>query len=358
MPHAIIIGGGVIGLLTARLLHQSGHRVTLLEQANIGQASSWAGGGIVSPLYPWRYDDAVTELARYSQAHYPAFCDTLGEETGIDPELTHNGLLIANVGNETEAARAWLARYAAHAEWVDRDSMLELNPGLGECIHDGLWFPDLGQVRNPRLVKSLKAANQQAGLSLLEQHRVKGLIERQGRVLGVRSDHGDIEGDFVVLCSGAWSGQLIDLPVKPIQGQMLLYQCEPDWLKRIILHDNRYIIPRRDGHVLFGSTMEDVGFEQATSAKVREELTTVARDLLPDIERFPIVKHWAGLRPATQNGIPFIGEHDELPGLFLNTGHFRNGIVLGLASAQLCADLINGVTPAINPSAYAHSARH
>lgn len=357
MAHGIIIGGGVIGLLTAWHLRQSGHDITLLEQAQIGQASSWAGGGIISPLYPWRYDDAVTALAQYSQRHYPKFCQQLAETTGIDPELTPNGLLITDVAS-MEQATQWAQHFGYLYERVNRDDIEQLNPRIGSELHHGLWFPDIAQVRNPRLVKALKAANAAQGVHLLEQHAVTGFIQNDDEVIGVGTNEGDLLADFTVLCSGAWSGQLIDLPVKPIQGQMLLYQTQPDWLKQIVLHKDRYLIPRRDGHVLIGSTMEDVGFDKQTSASAFQDLEQAAQAILPEIKQFPIVKHWAGLRPATEHGIPFIGEHEQYRNLYLNTGHFRNGIVLGLASAKLCSDLINKKAPEINPGPYAFQSKH
>jgi len=134
---------------------------------------------------------------------------------------------------------------------------------------------------------------------------------------------------------------------------MLLLKTPPGWLSRIVLTDDCYLIPRRDGHVLVGSTMEYVGYDKSTTEEAREALSAAAFKLVPGLADFPLVKHWAGLRPGSPIGVPYIGEHPEISGLFVSAGHFRNGVVMAPASARLLADLVLGRTPVLDPEPYA-----
>jgi glycine oxidase len=187
---------------------------------------------------------------------------------------------------------------------------------------------------------------------------VRGLARSGSRVTGVAVAGGGLEADAVLVTAGAWSGGLLEgvglrLPVRPIRGQMLAFAGEPGRVRRIVLAGGRYVIPRRDGHVLVGSTLEDAGFERATTAAAREDLAAAAARIVPGLAELPLARHWAGLRPGSPDGVPWIGPVEGVPGLFVNVGHYRNGVVLGPASARLAADLILGRSPILDPAPYA-----
>jgi len=355
MTDFAIIGGGAIGLLTALELARAGAQVSLLERAATGQESSWAGGGIVSPLYPWRYPDAVTALATWSQQHFPDFAETLRDSTGIDPEFTVSGLLFLETDEQAQA-KSWAT---THQHCLEQLSPNALQPGLNAPGTDALWMPHIGQIRNPRLMKALKIAAQQAGVQIHEHTTVARFDIQQAKIQGFWSEQGDYwRIPQVIVCAGAWSAQLlatvgIALPIRPILGQMLLLQTPPGLVSRIILHQNRYLIPRRDGHLLVGSTLENVGFDKRTTDEARSSLWQTACALVPGLAACPIVQQWAGLRPGTPDGIPYIGPHPQIAGLYLNSGHFRNGIVLSLASTRLLADLVLQRPPVLEPCPYA-----
>jgi len=352
----LVIGGGLIGMLTARELRREGLRVAVVERQATGGESTWAGGGILSPLHPWRYPDAVNALATWSQEAYPALLTTLAEESGVDPEYRRNGLLIVD-GFDPDVAIAWAERWQRTLELVDARRTRELEPSLGVAVQRAAWLPTVGQVRNPRLGRALRRSLDTLGVTVLEHRPVTGFVLQGERIVGVETVEGEIAAGAVVVASGAWSGTLLDglglgVPVAPVRGQMLLFHAEPGVVNRILLDDARYVIPRRDGRVLVGSTMENVGFDKSTTAEALAELRAAAARLVPALAHYPLERHWAGLRPGSPHGIPYICPHPRIDGLFVNAGHFRNGVVMGPASARLLADLVLGREPILDPSPY------
>ncbi len=350
----IIIGGGVIGMLTAREFQRAGISVTLLEKGQTGRESSWAGGGIISPLYPWRYAPAVTQLACWGQEHYQNLCETLTKDTGIDPEWTQNGLLVLSpsqnddnimIPEESSQAKNWGREFGIQLESVNQSRLGELEPELSTPPHHGFWLPKVAQVRNPRLVKALRKDLEQRGVRVIESCEVKQLNFNQKRISSLATTQGNFSADKVIICAGAWSGDLAaDLTtppeVNPIKGQMILFRTPPGTISRITLSGNRYIIPRRDGRVLFGSTLEHQDYDKKTTREAYDELYSNATRMLPVLRKFPVEHHWAGLRPGSPAGIPYIGPHPEIEGLWFNTGHFRNGVVLAPASCRLLVNLV------------------
>lgn len=328
----------------------------------MGRESSWAGGGIVSPLYPWRYSPAVTALAHWSQDFYPRLGEQLLAQTQIDPEVYVTGLYWLDLDDEAKAL-AWAEREQRPLKRVDVSAVQRAVPGLASGFGRALQMADVANVRNPRLVKALRAALQQMpNVTLHEQCAVTGFIREGGRVTGVRTANGDMHADQVVLTAGAWSGELmktlgIELPVVPVKGQMILYKCAEDFLPAIVLAKGRYAIPRRDGHILIGSTLEHAGFDKTPTEQALASLKASAVDLLPALAEAEVVGHWAGLRPGSPEGIPFIGPVPGHEGLWLNCGHYRNGLVLAPASCQLLADLMLGRTPIVDPAPYAPTGR-
>lgn len=360
MTQIILVGGGVIGMLTALELQRDGHHVTLIEQGELGQESSWAGGGIVSPLYPWRYAQCINELAAWSQQAYPALCSTLHESTGIDPEYVRSGLLLLGL-EDAEEARSWVQSQRVNAEFVDDERVLAIEPALVQSNQPALWMSEVAQVRNPRLVRALAAEIKRIGIEHITHRAVTSLLLSRGYITGVQTPQGAIHGDAVVICAGAWTRQLLEgygaaPEIRPVRGQMLCFKTEPGLVRRMVLEESRYIIPRRDGRILFGSTLEEVGFDKRTSREAFAELHEIAVRRFPGLRAYPVENHWAGLRPGTPGGVPYIAAHPEVQGLFVNAGHFRNGVVLGPASARLCADLVSGKRPAIDPSAFTFEA--
>lgn len=356
-PDVLVIGGGIIGLLCARELSRSGLQVTLIDRQVIGRESSWAGGGILSPLYPWRAPEAVTALSRWSQQAYPSLVGELKEATGIDPEWIPSGLLISGC-EDLDLAAAWCTEHGVRHESVPADSLRGLEPRIGAvACEKGILLPEVAQVRNPRLLASLRSDLTRRGVNLIEHQEVVGLEPHDGRVMAVRCRTTRFTAGSFLIASGAWS-PLIDrestatIEVEPVKGQMLVFAAVPDLIRRIVLHEGRYLIPRKDGHILVGSTVEYTGFNKATTEEAKASLTEFALAVLPELGEFPVEKHWAGLRPGTAEGIPFIGPHPEKENLYFNCGQFRNGFALAPASSRLLADLMLQRDPCVPDDPY------
>ena len=355
----IVVGGGVNGLLSSRELLRAGVSVCLVERDRCGSEASWAGGGIISPLYPWRYPPAVTALASWAQKAYPQLAAELLADTGIDVELEPSGMLYLDPPDLRDAL-VWAEAQGASAELLSADALRARWPGLADDVHQGLFMPALAHVRNPRLLKALRAdLLRRPGFTLREQTEVVAVSARAaGRPAAVTLASGEVlSADAVIVCGGAWTRQLLvaqgdALPIRPVRGQMQLYETAPGSVPTMILRGGHYVIPRRDGLVLCGSTLEEAGFDKSVTEAAREVLSSAAARLWPALAEAPMRRQWAGLRPGSPNGIPFIGELPGQDGLWVNAGQFRNGLVLAPASVCVLVDRLLQRTPALDPRPY------
>ncbi len=344
----LIVGGGISGLLSAYELSGSGHHVTLLDRREVGREASWAGGGILTPLKPWEAPEPVMRLVRWSWRRYPELVGEVERESGIDPEFWRCGLLWIGVPPE-------IAKTLPSGRWLSKGAVAEALPGLAEP-KGGVFSPEIAQVRNPKLLQALKVALSRRGVALLERTPVVGWRIERGRIAGVETNRGIFSADLYLLAAGAWSRKLLEgfgvsLPeIWPAKGQMLLFEA-PGWLDRMVMAGDHYLIPRRDGKLLVGSTVE-VSEVPLPTADALRKLHRFALSLFPRLRRAPLIAQWAGLRPAAPRGIPYIGRHPEIPNLYLNCGHFRNGVVMAPASARLVVDLMEGRPPIVEPKPF------
>lgn len=351
-PDCLIVGGGVIGYGTALEFARSGMKVSLIERNHAGQESSWAGGGILYPLLPWNYSAAVTGLAQHSIGLFPKWIDALRNTTGIDPEYQCCGMLVLPAFS-ADMAQAWCN---AHATRVGIRPAHELIPELA-VDDEALWLPDVAQARNPRLLRALRRQLEMRGVTIIEHTEVTGWQDDGSRITGAQTRHGLQSAACYVVSAGAWSRSLLgknalELDIRPIRGQMLLFKAEPGALRSIILKNGIYLIPRLDGHILAGSTLEDVGFDKTTTEEAKAMLYAQATAILPLLKHAPLVQHWAGLRPGSPDNIPTIDRHPQLENLYINSGHFRYGVTMAPASAEILANLVLGRPQALDISPY------
>ncbi|MBI2312013.1 MAG: glycine oxidase ThiO [Betaproteobacteria bacterium] len=354
---SIIIGGGIIGLATALELARCGLRVTLLERDQVGRESSWAGGGILFPLLPWDYREPVTVLAAFSESLFQDWAESLAAETGIDPEFKRCGMALLPPFDES-AALAWCRARDYPAERIAAASRLPwISGGL-----PALWLPQVSQVRNPRLLKALRAKAEAMGVRVEERAEVTGWESSGQRIRAVATPRGEYAADSYVVCAGAWSRPVLgkhgaDLAIEPVRGQMLLFKGEPGALPCIVLQNGTYLIPRRDGHVLAGSTLERVGYDSGVTTEALGRLLARSRAMFPQLTSDRLVRQWAGLRPGSPDNIPTLARHPLLENLYLNGGHFRYGVTMAPGSARLLANLLLGREQPLDMTPYGWPSR-
>ena len=336
----VVVGAGIIGLLTAHELSLRGLDVTVVDAGDARPPASWAGGGILSPLYPWRYPDSLTALARGAHAAYQTIAETICQAGLMDPEIHACGMRVLDEPNPSRAL-AWAAENKVALE-LDGDTLL---------------LPSVSAIRNSRLLEGLFGLLRQQGVTF-RSGRVSR-IEYQGQLPVAWVGERRFQADRLVLCAGAWSAGLladvgINLPLRPVKGQMLRYQLEKTVAPAsILLGYGGYLIPRRDGSLLVGSTLEPEVFDQRPTQAGCTELLAVAANLMPALVEQQPVAQWAGLRPGNDRATPWIGSVPGHDAMLVAVGHYRNGLVCGPATAGLLSRLVVGESPDIDPQPYA-----
>lgn len=322
-PDVIVLGGGVIGLASALALLDAGCSVRVLERGSApARESSWAGGGIVCPLRPWDEPEAVAQLFVETLQRYPGWVAQIESRSGLAVEYRVSGIEWSLPAPDIERAIEW------HRQ-AERPFAV---------MASGLLSPLMAQVRPPRLGRALVEAVHQQGGGMQLQATMRPHV-RGGRVIGVIGPDGaKIAADAVVVAAGAWSGQVLAATgtvcaIEPVKGQMLRLQVAGAAQRPISIGEDVYVIPRADDQVIVGSTLERVGFDAQPTVEARERLYVAAINLCPWLKGAAVLQQWAGLRPARADGTPIIGA-GPVPGLWINTGHYRNGIALAPASAD------------------------
>jgi len=351
IPDILVIARGVIGLTTAYHLAGEGLRVTVVDQAGMGEQASWAGAGILPDADPDLAPTPFARLKAQSVRMYPGLSAALRDETGIDNgyrvcggvELPEPGLRPRDLPTEE-----WHGPGAA-CEMLSSWLFPELTGGfLGPHVF-GTHLPGMAQVRNPWHLRALEAACFSRGVTLLPGWPVRGFECDGGRVVAAVGDGGRIAAGAFLVSGGAWTGQLlaplgVHLPIRPVRGQMLLLRFTPG-RRHIVLRGKRYIVPREDGMVLVGSTEEEAGFDATTTEDALAGLRAFAREVNPHLGTAPMEKAWAGLRPASADGLPFLGAVPGFTNLHVAAGHFRAGLLLSPVTGVVMARLLAGRDP-------------
>jgi glycine oxidase len=347
----VVIGGGVIGLSVARslALKQVGS-VLLVERGQLGREASFAAAGMLAPQAEANTDDAFFQLACRSRDLYPAFAAQLLEETGIDVELDRTGTLYCAFTEhdcaEIAARFAWQRSRGLPVEQLTAGEARELEPNLAPNLLGALKFPLDTQVENRRLLTALIAANEKLGVKSRANTTVESLRIERGQVAGVITSQGFLNTRNVVIASGAWTSFIgIEraaprIRIEPVRGQMLCFDAKPALTRHVIHSPRGYLVPRRDGRLLAGSTTETAGFAKEVTAKGLESIRTRALEIVPGVAGLTLVDSWAGLRPRAPDDLPVLGKSNETDGLFFATGHYRNGILLAPLTGELIAALI------------------
>jgi len=350
MADVIVVGGGVIGLSIAWELAEQGMSVRLLEQGAIGQEASWAGAGMLPPGNPAGAKTPEARLRAASHQLWPNWSGRLREVTGIDNGYLRCGGLHVSTTEHDAAYVKNLADWQAEGatvESVTDAACRERWPWLGPAVCQTFLLPEMGQIRNPRHLKSLEAA---CGLRGVELHSGLPVVEinRQGdRIRALRTPQGTFEADEFVFAAGAWSARLLQLadvtlPVEPVRGQIVLLESRPLPFRTIIEQGRRYLVPRPDGKILIGSTEERVGFLKANTATVIAELIQFAVNLVPALATARFDRAWSGLRPFRAGELPDLGRIPGLRNACVATGHFRSGLQMSPITAVLIRQVLLG----------------
>jgi glycine oxidase len=363
-PDIIVIGAGVIGLGIAWRLAQGGAAVTVFDRGAAGSGASHAAAGMLaacSEAEPG--EEHLIELGRLSQSMWPNFAEELEAASGLGVDLRTEGTLIVAV-NAAEQARmahhlAFQKSLALPVEWIPAAEARRREPRLAPGIAGAISSPQDHQVDNRKLVAALKIAASNTGAVIREQQPVRRILIAGDRAVGVALEDGsEAHADVVVLAAGAWSrgidGPQWRPPVRPVKGQVLALQMDPTapLVSHVVCAHNVYMVPRRDGRLIIGATVEEKGFDPALTAGGVLALLEAAWRLVPSIEDLPIAEMWVGHRPGCRDDAPILGP-GAISGLIYATGHHRNGILLAPVTASMIARLVlEGVAdPAIAPFA-------
>ncbi len=367
-PHSdcLIIGGGVIGLSIAYELAGRGLQVQVLDHSTVGRGASWAGAGILPPCPTQGAVDPLDQLRALSHPLHAKWAVDLKSLTGIDTGYKRcGGLYIARSAAESATLSAQQLLWSEHGIeaylWA-REDVSKHEPNLrcllGEQNLKAVWhLPDECQLRNPRHLQALAAACRLRGVEILENVAVQSVEPIGDEIVEVVARDRSFRASRACICSGAWSKLLLDdmdIPtgIMPIRGQMVLYNTDECLLNQVVNEGHRYLVARDDGRLLAGSCEEEVGFEVATTDSMIAQLRKWAESILPQLQNAKIEKTWAGLRPGTFDGMPYIGQVPNFKLLFVASGHYRAGLHLSCATAEVVADLIQGNQPAIDLSPF------
>ncbi len=348
----LIIGGGISGLGIGWYLARAGCPVTVLERDEAGHGATWAAAGMLAPhVEAEPTEEKLLPLQLASHAAWAGFARELEEASGIAVDYRTEGTLVVALNrDDVERLRFqynFQRQLGLPVEWWYGDQLRELEPHLARGVVAGIFSALDHQVDNRKAALALRAAFLRAGGVLREHTPVAEIIIEDNRAQGVRTAEGRLLAETVVLAAGAWSrgiGGLPDSvrpPVRPVKGQMLAAQMPPHspLIQHVVWGQDVYLVPRLDGRLLIGATVEEQGFDTQLTAGGVMRLLQGARDILPEVCNLPLIELWAGLRPGSRDDAPILGL-TEIQGLILATGHHRNGILLAPITAQSISHLI------------------
>lgn len=350
-PDVLVIGGGIIGCSVAYALACRGVRVSVLERDRVGWGAPRAAAGFVWPTMTSRTHDAWFDLCLAASTSYEAYAARLREETGLDPEYRRTGALrVAAGGPERDELRgkgAWMRSAGVEVSWVEIDEARRIEPRLSPELAGALWLPTAAQVAGDRMAQALAHGTVLHGGEVREGVTVLGLEHAAGHVTGVRTGAGVVPAAQVVLAAGAWSGALTaelphPLPVRPVKGQSLIAETPPGWLRHIVTGTAGSLVPRGEGRLYIGATIENAGFDTQPGLGQVADRINAAESLVPGARSLVFVEARAGLRPASPTYIPIMGPVRGCSGLIAATAHYRNGILLGPLTGEAVAELLLG----------------
>lgn len=343
----IILGGGIIGCAIAEELARRGQRVVVVERGTIGAEASSAAAGILSAQMDLSRPGPFFDLCQSARQVYPPWVRHLERRSGISVGFHVDGMLYVAMTRQDEQRMAARLRWqVARGLRVERWSAAQVRrrePHVDGRPRCGFYVPTEAQIDNVRLMASLAKACRRARVQILEDTAAQRLLIQRRRIRGVETDHGTCKAPIVVNCLGSWASliepPLIKLPVVPVRGQMLAFTGPKRLFRHVVMSEQAYVVQRRDGRLIVGSTVEFVGFQKHLTLEGIHGILAGLRRMTSVLNRCTFVDAWAGLRPCSKDKLPIVGT-TSIEGLYVATGHFRHGILLAPITATLLAELI------------------
>ena len=328
---AVIIGGGVVGCITAIKLKENGYDVTVVDKSVVGEESSAAGAGILFPLMPWNYAPEVYQLCSGASGFYKNLSEKLINGGLGDLEFIESGMICIEPSDKKRIMK-----------WAKKN-----NFKTNECLFNNrpsFELENVAQLNPKKLMISLKHYIKALGIKLIENCNLKKIQKKSKYLNGWPTDENElIEGDIFIITAGAWSSQLINNnsdEIYPVRGQLIKFKKTSINLDKILYSENFYLLQRKCGAIVAGSTIENVGFDKAITSKAANELHEKAINLIPELRNLNPCKQWAGLRPGVKGNIPFIEQDSYFKNVYINSGHYRYGITMAPKSASEVLKLI------------------
>jgi glycine oxidase len=359
-----IIGGGIIGASIAFELAPKKVRVIVLDRREPGQEASWAAAGMLSPAPHSPRDLPLVSFARESLRLYPQFVTAIEEASGKPAAHAREGALeifmSADAEGESENRARGLRRLGFSAESISADAVRQMDPAISPSACSAVRLPEEETVEPRALMDALLTSLHNCGVEVRASCEASGLLIERDRCTGVIAGGEKILAEHVVVAAGCFSAEVADqaslshlAPTRPVRGQMLALRPKNSapQLRHVVRSEQGYLVPRKDGTIVVGSTLEEAGFEKQVTAAGLHKMLNGAIEMCPALGAADVIETWAGLRPGSPDDLPILGPVD-IAGLWMATGHYRNGILLAPATANLMRDWILGVKPALNASGF------
>lgn len=350
----IVVGGGVNGSSIAFNLSKRGFKVAILEMDRIASKSSGAAAGILGAQTELTEGGPLFEFARKSRALFPEVIREIEETSGVQINLINKGMYkVARSEDEEQELKQLIQlqnESGEQAEWLAIEELRDREPAISQHLHGAMHIANDGQVQAYELSLAFSRAAAVFGAEIYEFTSVMDWIIKDSKIQGVKTNQGEFYADSVVVTTGAWSRTLLEktgleLPISPVKGECLSVITPTPLIKGTIFSHGCYIVPKKGGRLLIGATVKPDTFDEKVTFDGVLGLMEKAKLLIPEIIHAEWERAWAGIRPLSGDGLPFLGEHPEYQNLFIATGHFRNGILLSPATGVYMADLIEGKKP-------------
>jgi len=328
---AVIIGGGIVGCITAIKLKENGYDVTVLDKSVVGEESSAAGAGILFPLMPWNYESKVYQLCSGASDFYKNLSEKLIIGGFGDPEFIESGMICIEPSDKSE-----IVQWAIKNNFKINESLFNNRPSFE--------LENVSQLNPKKLMISLKHYMKALGIKLIENCNLKKIQRKSNYLNGWATIENDlIEGDIFIITAGAWSSQIINNnadEIYPVRGQLIKFKNTSINLDKILYSENFYLLQRKCGAIVAGSTIENVGFDNTTTIQAAYDLKEKTISLVPELKELEPYEQWAGLRPGIKNNIPLIKMDKFHKNIYINSGHYRYGITMAPKSADEILKLI------------------